>query len=224
MTAPTCTEKGYTTYTCSRCGDSYVADETDALGHSWKGINCENCDATRNNPFTDVPNDSFYIDPVLWAVEKGITTGTGDGSTFSPNGELQRAQFVTMLWRAAGSPEPVSTNNPFEDVKETDFFYKAVLWAVEKGITNGISETEFGFNKVTNRAQAVTFLWRYLGEPKATATNSFTDVAAGAWYEAPINWAVGAGVTNGISATEFGISSNCNRAQAVTFLYRALAE
>jgi len=175
------------------------------------------------NPFTDVPEGSFYYDPVLWAVKKGITNGA-TATTFNPEGELLRAQFVTMLWRAAGQPEPTSTNNPFTDVTVNDYFYKAVLWAVEKEITNGISATEFGAYEVTNRAQAVTFLWRYLGQPTATTANSFTDVQAGMWYEAPINWAVENGVTNGISATKFGVDGNCNRAQAVTFLFRALAD
>ena len=173
-------------------------------------------------PFSDVPQESFYTDPVMWAVKNGITNGA-TATTFDPNGQLLRAQFVTFLWRAAGKPEPTSTVNPFSDVNETDFFYKAVLWAVEKGITNGVSATEFGSYLVTNRAQAVTFLWRYLGQPTSSASNSFSDVAAGAWYEAPINWAVGAGVTNGMGDGTFGINGNCNRAQAVTFLYRAIA-
>ena len=129
-----------------------------------------------------------------------------------------------MLWRAAGEPAPENAVNPFTDVKETDFFYNAVLWAVEKGITNGISATEFGAYETTNRAQAVTFLWRYLGQPNATAANSFSDVVAGAWYEAPINWAVGAGVTNGMGDGTFGIEGLCNRAHAVTFRFRALAD
>jgi len=129
-----------------------------------------------------------------------------------------------MLWRAAGQPAPTSTENPFTDVTESDWYYSAVLWAVEKGITNGATATTFNPTGVTNRAQAVTFLWRYLDKPEATGSNSFTDVEAEAWYEDAINWAVDNGVTNGISATEFGIDANCNRAQMVTFLYRALAE
>jgi len=180
-------------------------------------------DLPGSNPFTDVPEGSFYYDPVQWAVKKGITNGA-TATTFNPEGELLRAQFVTMLWRAAGQPEPTSTNNPFTDVTVNDYFYKAVLWAVEEKITNGISATEFGAYEVTNRAQAVTFLWRYLGQPTATTANSFTDVQARMWYEAPINWAVENGVTNGISATKFGVDGSCNRAQAVTFLYRALAK
>ena len=218
VTAPTCTEAGYTTYTCE-CGDSYVADETDPLGHDWKGIACTRCDATRENPFSDVPVDSFYIDPVLWAVEKGITNGLSD-STFGPATNCNRAQVVTFLWRAAGKPAPTSANNPFTDVKEGDFFYEAVLWAVEKGITNGIDDTHFGPIIECNRAQVVTFLWRAMNKPASSTFSDFTDVVAGQWYEAPINWAVEKGITNGMGDGIFGVNTVCNRAQVVTFLYR----
>ena len=171
------------------------------------------------NPFTDVPKGSFYYDPVLWAVGKGITTGA-TATTFNPNGECQRAAVVTFLWRAAGSPEPASTVNPFTDVKERDFFYKAVLWAVEKGVTNGLTATTFGPYALCNRAQVVTFLWRAMGQPQSAAQVSFTDVQSGQFYTTAVAWAVENGITNGISATEFGVNGICNRAQVVTFLYR----
>ncbi|MBQ8355212.1 MAG: S-layer homology domain-containing protein [Oscillospiraceae bacterium] len=170
--------------------------------------------------FTDVPVDSFYYDPVLWAVKKGITTGA-TATTFNPNGQCQRAQVVAFLWRAAGSPEPVSTVNPFTDVKESDFYYKAVLWAVEQKITNGLTATTFGPFALCNRAQVVTFLWRAMGSPDSTAAVSFADVKAGQFYSTAVAWAVEKGITNGISATEFGVGGICNRAQVVTFLYRA---
>ena len=170
--------------------------------------------------FDDVPAGSFYYEAVKWAVENGITNGA-TATTFNPNGSLMRAQVVTMLWRAAGEPVPATTVNPFNDVKESDFFYTAVLWAVEEGITSGMSANEFKPYASTNRAQAVTFLWRFLGKPAATGTNSFTDVKAGEWYEAAINWAVENGVTNGQSEGVFGIHNKCNRAHMVTFLYRA---
>ena len=132
--------------------------------------------------------------------------------------------MVTFLWRAAGSPEPTTTGNPFVDVKETDFYYKAVLWAVEKGITNGLDATHFGPLSYCNRAQVVTFLYRSLGSPQTNAqSNPFTDVPDGLWFTAPVLWAVGKGITNGLSATTFGPESICNRAQIVTFLYRAYA-
>ncbi len=173
------------------------------------------------NPFTDVPENSFYYEPVLWAVEHGITNGATD-TTFNPGGDLLRAQVVVMLWRAAGQPEPSSGENPFSDVKETEFYYKAVLWAVENGITNGTSATTFGPTGITNRAQVVTFLWRYLGEPESGAENPFADVDASAWYGKSVLWAVENGITNGMSANTFGVTTNCNRAHMVTFLYRAL--
>ena len=220
VTEPTCTEGGYTTYTCE-CGDSYVADETEALGHDWKGTSCQRCDATRENPFTDVPEDSFYIDPVLWAVEKGITTGATE-TLFDPEGNCLRAAVVTFLWRAAGSPEPTTAENPFSDVTENDFFYKAVLWAVEKGITNGTSATEFSPYTECNRAQVVTFLWRAQGSPDSTAEVTFTDVEEGQFYTTAVAWAVENGITNGMGDGTFGVEGVCNRAQVVTFLYRTL--
>ncbi len=219
----TCTETGLTEgVKCAVCGEILVAQEVvPALGHDWQGTDCSRCDEKRVNPFVDVPENEFYFEPVLWAVEEGITTGATE-TTFNPNGDLLRAQFVTFLWRAAGQPEPTTTVNPFTDVKETDFFYKAVLWAVEEGITTGATATTFNPMGVTNRAQAVTFLWRYLDQPAATTGNDFTDVVAGMWYEAPINWAVENGVTNGMGDGTFGINNPCNRAHAVTFMYRAL--
>ena len=176
-----------------------------------------------SNPFTDVPAGEFYTDPVAWAVREGITNGTGDGTTFDPNGTLQRAQFVTMLWRAAGEPV-VEYENPFKDVSESDFFYNAVLWAVSEGITNGSDATHFNPYGTTNRAQAVTFLWRYLDEPTVTTASGFSDVVKGMWYEAAINWAVAEGITYGYGDGTFGVDTACNRAHAVTFLYRAIAE
>ena len=175
------------------------------------------------NPFVDVPDDSYCIDPVLWAVEKGITKGVDD-THFDPEDQCMRAIVVTFLWRAAGSPEPETTVNPFTDVKEGDFFYKAVLWAVEEGITKGTSDTTFAPGSICSRAEVVTFLWRYMGEPEVDTESGFSDVVAGAWYEAPINWAVEAGVTNGMGDGTFGAAKTCTRAQVVTFLYRAMAK
>ena len=226
VTAPTCTEQGYTTYTCA-CGESYMANYVDALGHEYEDGSCTRCGEEDPdyqepvvNPFTDVPEGAFYFDPVLWAVENSITSGTS-ATTFDPNGQCMRAHVVTFLWRAAGQPEPTNTENPFVDVKETDFYYKAVLWAVEKGITNGVSATHFGPFAYCNRAQVVTFLYRAMGSPAIAATECpFNDVADGAWYEAPILWAVENSITNGMGAGLFGVNTICNRAQVVTFLYR----
>ena len=174
-----------------------------------------------DNPFTDVPTGSFYEAPVLWALENGITTGASETS-FNPNGQCLRAQVVTFLWRAAGQPEPTSTINPFEDVKESDFYYKAVLWAVENGITNGADAAHFNPLGICNRAQVVTFLHRAFGSPAVeNAANPFTDVESGSWYASPVLWAVENGITNGLSADSFGPDIPCNRAQVVTFLHRA---
>ena len=172
-------------------------------------------------PFSDVPLGAFYEAPVLWALNNGITTGA-TATTFNPNGSCLRAHVVTFLHRAAENPEPTSANNPFTDVKATDFFYKPVLWAVEKGITNGTSATKFGSFDNCNRAAVVTFLWRAKGQPEPTSTvNPFVDVPANAFYYKAVLWAVENGITNGVDATHFGPTTACNRAQVVTFPYRA---
>ena len=173
-----------------------------------------------DNPFMDVSNDTFYYDSVMWAVKNGVTSGT-DLSHFNPTGECLRAHVVTFLWRAAGCPEPTSAENPFVDVSESDFFHKAVLWAVENGITNGVDATHFGPTVPCNRAQVVTFLYRAMQSPAVgTTACPFTDVVAGQWYEPAVLWAVENGITNGLSADTFGVDTTCNRAQVVTFLYR----
>ena len=184
---------------------------------------CTRCDATRENPFTDVPEGSFYIDPVLWAVEKGITTGATT-TTFDPEGVCMRAHVVTFLWRAMGSPEPATTVNPFTDVDAGDYFYKAVLWAYENGITTGTTATTFDPEGECDRAQVVTFLWRAMGKPEAvSAENPFTDVDVEKFYGEAVLWAVENGITNGMGGGLFGVEAPCNRAQVVTFLYRTLA-
>ena len=177
----------------------------------------------KNDPssFSDVPVGAFYEAPVLWALEKGITSGTSE-SEFSPNDSCLRAQVVTFLWRAAGKPAATSKVNPFVYVKPSDYYYDAVLWAVEKGITAGADATHFEPNGVCNRAQVVTFLYRAFEKPPVSdASNPFTDVPNHEWYAAPVLWAVKEGITNGLSETKFGPNEACNRAQVVTFLYRA---
>ena len=172
-------------------------------------------------PFSDVPIGSFFADPVAWALTNGITTGASADS-FNPNGQCLRAQVVTFLHRAAGNPAPASTTNPFTDVKTSDFFYAPVLWAVEKGITNGTGAATFGSYDVCNRAAVVTFLWRAAGSPEPKTTdNPFTDVRSSDFFYKPVLWAIENGITNGVDATHFGPTSPCNRAQVVTFLYRA---
>ena len=172
------------------------------------------------NPFTDVKKGDFYYDPVLWAVENGITSGA-TATTFNPGGTCLRAQVVTFLHRAAGSPNPTSTRNPFTDVKSTDFFYKPVLWAVEKNITSGTSATTFGSMQNCNRAAVGTFLWRAAGSPEPKSTkNPFVDVKSTDFFYKSVLWAVENGITAGLDATHFGPTTVCNRAQVVPFLYR----
>ena len=234
----TCTESGIDERTCSACQwtEQRISEPT---GHIWdEGTENENgetvytcliCGATSDelpfvNPFTDVKEGDWYYDSVMWAVKNGITTGATE-TTFDPNGKCLRASVVTFLWRAKGCPEPTMTNNPFTDVKESDFFYKAVLWAVEEGITNGTTATTFAPYDECNRAAVVTFLYRAMGEPQVGSTeNPFSDVVATAWYGPAVLWAVENGITNGMGDGTFGIGTTCNRAQVVTFLYRTLAK
>ena len=175
------------------------------------------------NHFVDVKPGSYYEDAVIWAVGKGITGGTS-ATTFDPNAACSRAQAVTFLWRAAGSPAPKSTTMPFTDVPVGSYYYDAVLWAVENGVTNGTSATTFSPSISCNRAQIVTFLWRAQKSPAASAANPFTDVAADAYYTNAVLWAVKEGVTAGTTAATFSPTADCTRAQIVTFIYRALAE
>ena len=220
----TCTEMGYGYYCCSRCGEEYLEADRPALGHDWDGTECSRCDETRLTPFDDVSVRSFYEAPVAWAVEKGITAGIS-ATEFGPNAACNRAQVVSFLWRAAGCPEPTSMACPFTDVKKGSFYEKAVLWAVEEGITSGTSATTFGPNEPCNRAAVVAFLWRAAGQPQpGDAALPFTDVPTGAWYATPVLWALENGITAGISATQFGATTTCNRAQVVTFLYRAFGK
>ena len=168
------------------------------------------------NPFTDVPSGAYYEDAVVWAVKKGITSGTS-ATTFNPDGSCTRAQAVTFLWRAAGSPEPKSATMP-----AGSYFEKAVLWAVENGITKGTSDTTFSPDASCTRAQIVTFLWRAGGSPAVSGNSAFSDVAADAYYAAAVAWAEKNGVTGGIGGGLFGSDNTCTRAQIVTFLHRAM--
>ena len=168
--------------------------------------------------FHDVTRFDYFYDAVKWAVDHDITSGTGR-FTFSPNAACTRAQTVTFLWRAAGSPRPVSTVNPFTDVHYGDYFYQAVLWAVENGITMGTSATTFSSDATVTRAQVVTFLWRANGQPAAW-NSGFTDVSADAYYAKAVAWAVQNGITTGTGFGVFSPDAACTRAQIVTFLYR----
>ena len=178
-------------------------------------------DNTMLNFFVDVSASDYYYDAVLWAVENGITGGTS-ATTFDPSGNCTRAQAVTFLWRAAGSPAPKTKVMPFTDVPSGGYYHDAVLWAMEQGITKGTSDTAFSPNATCTRAQIVAFLWRANGSPAVSGNSAFTDVASDAYYAAAVAWAEKNGVTGGIGGGLFGSNNNCTRAQIVTFLYRSV--
>ena len=289
VTEPTCTAQGFTTYTCSECGDSYVDDYTDMIAHtpvidpavkptcSEKGKTegshcgvcgyvikkqalistndnhtmeesivkmptydepgqlayiCTGCGKTDYmeipplnkplvNPFTDVMESDWFFEPVLWAVQEGVTGGKTE-TTFAPNEGCTRAQVVTFLWAANGKPEPTS-ENPFTDVANDAWYLKPVLWAVENGITTGVTATEFGPEQTCTRAQIATFLWAANGKPAVSGKSEFVDVGDTDWYSTPIIWAKENDVTGGIGNGKFGPNDTCTRAQVVTFLKKVYA-
>ena len=169
--------------------------------------------------FVDVATGSYYEDAVDWAVENGITKGTDD-THFSPDGICTRAQAVTFLWRTAGSPKPETRAMPFTDVPVGSYYYDAVLWAVENGITKGTSDTTFSPNMTCSRAQIVAFLWRSEKSPAAGIANPFADVKSDAYYADAVLWAVKENITKGTTSTTFSPNADCTRAQIVTFLWR----
>ena len=173
----------------------------------------------RANEFIDVPAGSYFYEAVMWAVENGVTTGVS-ASRFDPNGVCTRAQAVTFLWRAAGSPAPRSRTVPFTDVPVGSYYYDAVLWAVENGITKGTINTRFSPNDTCTRAQIVAFLWRSEKSPAAGSRNPFADVKSTAYYADAVLWAVENDITKGTTNTTFSPNADCTRAQIVTFLWR----
>mgnify|MGYP002794502562 CR=1 FL=1 len=176
-------------------------------------------DNTMLNFFTDVHAEDYYYDAVLWAAQEGVTGGTSD-TLFAPNAGCTRAQAVTFLWRAAGSPEPKSADLPFTDVPADAYYAKAVAWAVENNVAKGVSETAFAPNASCTRAQIVTFLWRAQQSPASGGENPFADVPAAAYYYNAVLWAVESGAAKGVSETAFAPDDNCTRAQIVTLIYR----
>lgn len=174
--------------------------------------------------FNDISESDYFYDPVIWAVENGITTGTS-ATTFSPDQFCTRGQSMALIWRAAGCESPENGKAPFSDVGESMYYHRAVLWAVENGITTGTSATTFSPDATCTRAQIVSFLWRCYGQPEPeTDRNPFKDVKETDYYYKAVLWAVENGITTGTSATTFAPDNACTRAQIVTFLYRALAE
>lgn len=213
---------------------SYYYDYTATVKYGEEGKEVEYKDSVRvpreedkydRNPFTDVPNDVWYTDPVLWAVENGITTGITD-TTFEPNKTCLRAEAVTFLWRVAGKPEPEGKEDiSFPDVKESSYYYKAVLWAAENGITTGFGDGTFKPNETCTRGQIVTFIWRMKGEEEPTDTkNPFPDIKERDYYYDAVLWAVENEITNGYEDGEFKPAKDCTRSEIVTFLYRGFNE
>ncbi len=175
-----------------------------------------------NQPFTDVPGDSYYNEAVRWAAENSIASGT-DAKHFSPDAACTRGQAVTFIWRAAGCPTPALAENPFADVKPADYCYDAVLWAVQTGVAKGTSASTFSPDAPCTRGQIVTFLYRAAGSPSGYANSGYADVPETSYCAAPVAWAVALRVTSGTSAITFSPDALCTRAQIVTFLYRANA-
>lgn len=201
-------------YDISQIPMYYLLEANNKLAAEIKGEKYEE-PADSSNPFTDVPADAYYHDAVLWALDKNVTTGTSK-TTFSPSATCTRGQVVTFLWRAMGCPEPASTENPFTDVTESDYFYKAVLWAVEKGVTNGTTDTTFGPNGTCTSAHVVTFLWRANGKPAANTDGTN-------YYDEAVAWANSQKLLDG-TAVPFAPDNLSPRADIVTYLYRVLGK
>ena len=235
-----CAEIGPDSWTSDTYGDHDFSEKIADAAHLAEGnkyyYDCAHCTQigtdTWTKPetpvvpvpsFSDVSEDTYYYGAVDWAVKNGITTGTS-ATSFSPDMTCTRGQIVTVLWRAAGQPEPNSYANAFQDLSPDTFCYKAVLWAVENGITTGLSATSFGPDAPCTRAQVATFLWRSQEAPAVSAGNPFADVTQAAYYFNAVLWAVENSVTTGTSATTFSPDADCTRAQIVTFLYRSLGD
>lgn len=234
---PTCTAGGYTRYNCRVCTSYYIADYRDPLGHQYDNgvllkeptetdrgrvrFTCLRCTDPHlvYYSFLDIASDGYYFSPVLWAVDRGITSGMDD-THFSPEALCNRAQVVTFLWRAAGRPEPASPENPFADVPAGSFYEKAVLWAYGSGITTGTDGAHFSPNAPCNRAQVVTFLHRAQGCPEPDGSAAFADVRVGSFYHKAVLWAAQRQITVGMDGGYFRPELPCSRAQIVTFLYR----
>lgn len=239
----TCTKDGYTQYQCTRCTYSRKEDLVEKTGHLYDsgtvekeaGLHeegriryvCLNCGESRTetipewgHPFADVADSSYYRDSVTWAYHTGITTGTDDVH-FSPDEICTRGQVVAFLWRWAGCPAPEGDYTVFTDVKEGSFYEKAVLWAVQKGITKGMDETHFAPGAQCTRGQVVTLIHRYLGSPFTQGEIPFEDVAPEKYYAQAVLWACKSKITTGIDSNHFAPDGACTRGQIVTFLFRA---
>lgn len=220
-------------YAVSPVGRSDILSQTvttasgSSGGHTSSGSNSSRPSDPKppvNDPstgFTDVKNDAYYADAVKWAVDRGITNGQTT-TLFGAEASCTRAQIVTFLWRAAGSPVLQTTKNPFTDLSEDAYYYQAVLWAVEQGITVGTTETTFDPDQTCTRGEAVAFLHRNAGEPVVAGNHGFQDVNGGDYYDNAVQWAREKSITSGTTETTFSPNARCTRGQIVTFLYRNL--
>ena len=172
--------------------------------------------------FSDVTSSDYYAPAVGWATSNNVASGTTD-TTFSPNNNCSREQFVTFLWRISGSPEPTVTENSFTDISPSDYGYKAMLWANEKGYVKGTSNTTASPDMNCTRAQIITIEWRVSGSKTDAAASNFSDVSSDEYYATAVNWAAANKYANGTTETTFSPNNNCSRAEAVTFLYRLFA-
>ena len=234
VVAPTCTEKGYTLHTCSRCGENYKNAYTDALGHSYKDGKCTVCgekdpnyqppvdNTPKYEDFKDLPANAWYQESVGYALANGLMNGTGDG-IFQPDGALTRAMLVTILYRSAGEPRVDGLKNPFQDVADGQWYTKAVVWAADKGIVNGTSETTFDPDASITREQIAAILHRYAGKPETKGElASFPDAATVSGYaKTAMAWAVEKGIIGG-SDGRLDPRSNATRAQVAAILMRYL--
>ncbi len=240
LVEPGCTTEGVYRYTCTVCGTNTMDVSLPALGHAWSlteaegsfhdaaQYTCTRCGETKDGRlcagevFTDMPGEDHWAHNAIdWAYFGGITSGTTP-NTFSPEMTITRSQAVTFLWAAADKPEPESTENPFTDVTNSDYFYKPVLWARENGVTSGTGPNTFGPYEVCTRSQIVTFLWAAAGKPEPESTeNPFQDVLETDYFYKAVLWARENGITSGTATDTFGSYDVCTRAQVVTFLYKA---
>ena len=234
VVAPTCTAKGYTLHTCSRCGENYKNAYTDALGHSYKDGKCTVCgekdpsyqppidNTPKYEDFKDLPANAWYRESVGYALANGLMNGTGDG-IFQPDGALTRAMLVTILYRSEGEPSVDGLKNPFQDVADGQWYTRAVIWAADKGIVNGTSETTFDPDANITREQIAAILHRYAGKPETKGDlASFPDAATVSGYaKTAMAWAVEKGIIGG-SDGKLDPRSNATRAQVAAILMRYL--
>lgn len=204
---------------CNANGHRYIANQIlNVLGSGYNAMDPTTTSHVGN--FRDVAANAYYALPVQWALRNSITSGT-TATTFSPDRVISRAQAVTMIWRACSSPEPAAVNNPFQDVKGDQYYYKAVLWAYENKITTGTASYLFSPDDPCTRGQIVTLMWNAVGKPwSGFGGNSFSDVPSSAYYYNPVMWAVRQGITAGTGDGKFSPDAPCTRAHVVTFLWR----